>query len=637
MLTPTESVSCHFDFEQATKTESFGHVIRVSSSSDFEKEMRFFPGSDSKRVSPARTPSPRPRSPSIWSRGRASPLPVQRLSPYGKVEIFMRCDELPKMDTFSSSDPICVLYVRRYGQWVEYGRTECIPNCQRPKFAETLILDANNQDHNQLKFSVFDTENLTSKDLHKHQLIGSIEINLLDLLKEGEQNNDKEHSEHEYYLKFEDQAKKRGKLYIVAEEVDQEAVNTNIKMCLSALKLSRKGLNIFGKCDAYFEVERKLAVDSYHPVYRSEVIFRNSEPSIGEVKTLSLKKNQFSRSAVADSTSKRGRSDSLSKAAIRILQCVPEEKFSLVDYVKGGCTINFAAAIDFSESNGDGEYSLHGLESSVYEEALSEIGGVLCYYDQRNHYELFGFAGILNGDKESSSCFQMTKQKSNKIFQIGVAAESGLEGLIKLYRAHLPQIKPSGPTILVPLVKNIVGLVDRNVSNDQQHFHLALILTDGICNDMQDTTAALEKYKDYPICFVIACLGPLRMEALHYFTIVDETLRKKCGRSIILPIEFSEENTHHSHQVVRSAFAKLSKSIVQYFISRGIKPRPHDTKQPFSPMDTYSSMLSPDFEDPLTSAANDNWQNFLTEATSFCPTCGSHRSTRPPLSEVNVR
>ena len=128
-----------------------------------------------------------------------------------------------------------------------------------------------------MKFSVFDTENLTSKDLHKHQLIGSIEVNLLDLLKEGEQNN-KEHSEHEYFLKFEDQAKKRGKLYIVAEEVDQEAVNTNIKMCLSALKLSRKGLNIFGKCDAYFEVERKLAVDLYHPVYRSEVIFRNSEP-----------------------------------------------------------------------------------------------------------------------------------------------------------------------------------------------------------------------------------------------------------------------------------------------------------------------------------------------------------------------
>ena len=81
-----------------------------------------------------------------------------------------------------------------------------------------------------------------------------------------------------YDLKFQDQAKKRGKIHVVAELVEQHAVNTNVKLCLSALKLSKKGLNIFGKCDAYFELERKVKNDNYHPVYRSEVIFRNSEP-----------------------------------------------------------------------------------------------------------------------------------------------------------------------------------------------------------------------------------------------------------------------------------------------------------------------------------------------------------------------
>ena len=53
--------------------------------------------------------------------------------------------------------------------------------------------------------------------------------------------------------------------------------------------------------------------------------------------------------------SKRGRQDSLGKAVVRILQCVPVEQFSLVDYVKGNCSINFVAAVDFSSSNVDGE------------------------------------------------------------------------------------------------------------------------------------------------------------------------------------------------------------------------------------------------------------------------------------------
>ena len=136
-------------------------------------------------------------------------------------------------------------------------------------------MDTNNQEHHHLKFSIFDTENLTSKDLHKHQLIGSLEIELSKLLETENSNNNHDTV---YDLKFQDQVKKRGKIYVIAEQVEQHAVNTNVKLCLSALKLSKKGLNIFGKCDAYFELERKVKNDNYHPVYRSEVIFRNSEP-----------------------------------------------------------------------------------------------------------------------------------------------------------------------------------------------------------------------------------------------------------------------------------------------------------------------------------------------------------------------
>lgn len=50
-----------------------------------------------------------------------------------KLELFIECTDLVQLDTFSKSDPMCVLYVKRLGQWMEYGRTESIPNCLHPK------------------------------------------------------------------------------------------------------------------------------------------------------------------------------------------------------------------------------------------------------------------------------------------------------------------------------------------------------------------------------------------------------------------------------------------------------------------------------------------------------------------------
>lgn len=50
-----------------------------------------------------------------------------------KVELFIECTDLVQLDTFSRTDPMCVLYAKRLGQWMEYGRTESIPNMSHPK------------------------------------------------------------------------------------------------------------------------------------------------------------------------------------------------------------------------------------------------------------------------------------------------------------------------------------------------------------------------------------------------------------------------------------------------------------------------------------------------------------------------
>lgn len=56
-----------------------------------------------------------------------------------KLELFIECTDLVQLDTFSRTDPMCVLYVKRFGQWMEYGRTESIPNSLHPKVCPLVL------------------------------------------------------------------------------------------------------------------------------------------------------------------------------------------------------------------------------------------------------------------------------------------------------------------------------------------------------------------------------------------------------------------------------------------------------------------------------------------------------------------
>ena len=122
----------NFKVQDVPTKEHDINIIQVTSA-DGNNDKTQLCRTGSLRRGPLRPSSPRPDRPKSPAGGRRVSAQPQRISPYGKVEIFVRCEDLPKMDTFSSSDPICVLSVRKYGQWIEYGRTECIPNCPRPK------------------------------------------------------------------------------------------------------------------------------------------------------------------------------------------------------------------------------------------------------------------------------------------------------------------------------------------------------------------------------------------------------------------------------------------------------------------------------------------------------------------------
>ena len=57
-----------------------------------------------------------------------------------QVEIFISGRKLKDLDTFSKSDPQCMLYEQRGNSWVKIGQTEQIRNSLNPDFTTSFTL-----------------------------------------------------------------------------------------------------------------------------------------------------------------------------------------------------------------------------------------------------------------------------------------------------------------------------------------------------------------------------------------------------------------------------------------------------------------------------------------------------------------
>lgn len=49
------------------------------------------------------------------------------------LELMISCTELVNLDLFSKTDPMCVLFLKQFGQWKELGRTEAVRDQLNPK------------------------------------------------------------------------------------------------------------------------------------------------------------------------------------------------------------------------------------------------------------------------------------------------------------------------------------------------------------------------------------------------------------------------------------------------------------------------------------------------------------------------
>ena len=98
-----------------------------------------------------------------------------------EVELSISGRNLLDLDTFSKSDPLCVVYTKKSNQigemWKEISRTECIDNNLNPDFATKILVEYLFEQQQLMRFEVYDIDS-HSNDLREHDFIGSAECTL---------------------------------------------------------------------------------------------------------------------------------------------------------------------------------------------------------------------------------------------------------------------------------------------------------------------------------------------------------------------------------------------------------------------------------------------------------------------------
>ncbi|XP_015229047.1 PREDICTED: copine-3-like isoform X1 [Cyprinodon variegatus] len=525
-----------------------------------------------------------------------------------KVELTVSCDNLLDRDIGSKSDPLCVLLMSSSdSQWYEMGRTERVQNCLNPKFAKKFVIDYYFEIVQKLKFGIYDIDNKTV-DLSDDDFLGELECTLGQVVSSNKLTRP-------LVLKNNKPAGK-GTITIIAEEIkDNRVANLEVE----ARKLDNK--DFFGKSDPYLEFYRQTGT-GWQLAHRTEVVKNNLNPTwkpfkiplqslcggdlekpikvecydydddgshdlIGSFETTMKRLQDATRTSPAEfecinSKKKQKKKGYRNSGIVSVKFCQVLKEYTFLDYIMGGCQINFTVAVDFTGSNGDprSPQSLHYISPQGVNEYLSAIwsvGNVIQDYDADKMFPAFGFGAQIPPSWQVSHEFPLNFNPSNPFC-------AGVQGLVEAYRACLPQVKLYGPTNFSPIINHVACFAKQALQqNTASQYFVLLIITDGVITDMDQTRNAIVNASRLPMSIIIVGVGAADFKAMEFLDGDDGRLRSLSGeaamRDIVQFVPFRNFKNAPPEVLAKSVLAEIPAQLVDFFSTMKLNPpNPTGTK-----------------------------------------------------------
>lgn len=531
--------------------------------------------------------------------------PMSSASPCSKVELSLSCSDLLDTDFFSKSDPIVVVYHKGLHDrqtFAEYGRTEWIKNSLNPCFTKTIQMDYRFEEVQSLRFAVYDIDN-SSSTLDDDDFLGAIECTLGEIVSStpftrplGKGSKSKN---------------AKGSITIRAEELSQ---NTSIV----TLQFAADGLDkkdFLGKSDPYLEFAKQNPDGSFTPVHSTEVIKNslnpvwkpftvtsqklcNNDPDrqikvtcydwdsdgshdlIGHFETTlaELQTNDGNGQGMWDCINphkQQKKKKYKNSGTVKILSVKFTKLYSFLDYIMGGCQINFTVGIDFTASNKDplDPASLHYLDPhkpNQYTTALIAVGEVCQSYDTDKYFPALGFGAQING--QVSHEFALNGNPSNPYC-------AGIQGVVEAYHTALRSVKLWGPTNFAPIISHVAKFaLDAKKNVELLQYFVLLMLTDGAISDMENTKRAIIAASSLPLSIIIVGVGRADFSAMDLLDADDKKLTSggmTAARDIVQFVPFRDYEHSSPPALANAVLAEIPQQLTEYMTQNNLVPMTH--------------------------------------------------------------
>ncbi|XP_041824480.1 copine-3-like [Melanotaenia boesemani] len=533
----------------------------------------------------------------------ASAPPDPRLAT--KVELTVSCDKLMDMDVFSKSDPLCVLYIYTSGtHWCELGRTEKVMNCLNPKFSRRFVVDYYFETVQRLKFCVYDIDT-DNYDLSYDDFLGELECTLGQIVSNRQMTRqlllkDKRPAGHSTITICAEEVTDNRvvELEVSGRHLDKkflwwvdpflefykqtetgwqlaqrtEVVYSNRNPTWRALRISMRSL-----CGG--EVEKPIKVDCYdnHADGSHDLIGSCTATLAGMLQGTYVSPAEFE----CINPKKLKKKNYKNSGVICIKRCQVVTEFSFLDYIMGGCQINFTIAIDFTGSNGmpTSPRSLHYINpegNNEYLNAIWAVGNIIQDYNSNKLFPVFGFGAKVPPSSQVSHQFPLNFTPSYPFC-------SGIEGVVQAYQRCLPQVELWGPTNFSPIINHVACFARQTqFQKTASQYFVLLILTDGVITDMDLTHAAIVEASRLPMSIIIVGVGGADFTAMEFLDSDDKLLQAPSGevaaRDIVQFVPF-REFYGNSVTLAQSVLAELPDQVASFFNNYKYKP-PNILKTP---------------------------------------------------------
>uniref|UniRef100_A0A1A7YTI1 Copine IV n=1 Tax=Iconisemion striatum TaxID=60296 RepID=A0A1A7YTI1_9TELE len=532
-----------------------------------------------------------------------------------KVELRLTCKGISDRDALSKPDPCIVLKMQSHGQWMEVDRTEVIRSCVNPTYSKVFTLDFYFEEVQRLRFELYDI-NSSHNGLKEADFLGSVECTLGQII-----------SQRKLSKALLRPGGTVGKAIITVSAEELTGNDDYIELSFSARKLDDK--DFFSKSDPFLEIYRVNDDATMQLVYRTETVMNNLNPvwKTFKVSLNSLCSGDHERKLQCtvwdwDSNGKhdyigefeasfkemrgaidgrqvqwpcinpkyRTKKKNYRNSGIVILnQCKIIKMHSFLDYIMGGCQIQFTVAIDFTASNGDPRNScslhyIHPYQPNEYLKALVAVGEICQDYDSDKMFPAFGFGAQIPPDYKISHDFAVNFNKENPEC-------AGIQGVVEAYQACLPKLQLYGPTNIAPIIQKVAKSASQEVhTKEAMQYFILLILTDGVITDMADTREAIVQASHLPMSIIIVGIGNADFSDMQMLDGDDGILRSPKGepvlRDIVQFVPFRNFKHASPAALAKSVLAEVPNQVVDYYNSKGIKPKvpsEYQSSRPFGP------------------------------------------------------